>query len=156
MNCIQTSATDYDQMFWPQVVRGRGDVLHSASDAPRAWASRESRYSGCERTVQHDAKPRRRDRHPPVDTVIYSRAPIHAGKLRDRLVAGDLDVLKTLGVTPDMIGPSLLAPKTQAILAPLIEKVAFVEAINDAWAVMALVTLAVMMPCRTPERRSGA
>ena len=22
MNCIQTSATDYDQMFWPQVVRG--------------------------------------------------------------------------------------------------------------------------------------
>ncbi len=65
-------------------------------------------------------------------------------------------MLKTLGVTPDMIGPSLLAPKTQAILAPLIEKVAFVEAINDAWAVMALVTLAVMMPCRTPERRSGA
>ena len=55
-----------------------------------------------------------------------------------------------------MIGPSLLAPKTQAILAPLIEKVAFVEAINDAWAVMALVTLAVMMPCRTPERRFGA
>ena len=36
-------------------------------------------------------------------------------------------MLKTLGVTPDMIGPSLLAPKTQAILAPLIEKVAFVE-----------------------------
>ena len=40
-------------------------------------------------------------------------------------------MLKTLCVTPDMIGPSLLAPKTQAILAPLIEKVAFVEAIND-------------------------
>ena len=51
-----------------------------------------------------------------------------------------------------MIGPSLLAPKTQAILAPLIEKVAFVEAINDAWAVMALVTLAVMMPWRTLAR----
>jgi len=49
-----------------------------------------------------------------------------------------------------MIGPSLLAPKTQAILAPLIEKVAFVEAINDAWA-MALVTLAVAVPfARTP------
>ena len=62
-------------------------------------------------------------------------------------------MLKTLGVTPDMIGPSLLAPKTQAILAPLIEKVAFVEAINDAWAVMALVTLAAMLAvplARTP------
>ena len=56
-------------------------------------------------------------------------------------------------MTPDMLGPSLLAPKTQAMLAPLIDKVAFVEAINDAWAVMALMTLAVMVAvplARTP------
>jgi DHA2 family multidrug resistance protein len=88
-----------------------------------------------------------------IDTVIYSRAPIHARELRDRLAAGDLDLMKTLGVTPDMIGPSLLAPKTQAMLAPLIDKLAFVEAINDAWAVVALMTLAVMVAvplARTP------
>ena len=42
------------------------------------------------------------------------------------------------------------------MLAPLIDKVAFVEAINDAWALVALLTLAVMVPCRSPERRSGA
>ncbi len=149
MSCIQTSATDYDQMFWPQVVRGfavmfcilpptRLALGHLAkADIPDA-----SGLFNMMRNLGGAIGIR------PIDTVIYSRAPIHAGKLRDRLAAGDLDVLKTLGVTPDMIGPSLLAPKTQAILAPLIEKVAFVEAINDAWAVMALVTLAVMMPCR--------
>ena len=84
-----------------------------------------------------------------IDTIIYSRAPTHAAKLRDRLVAGDLEVMQTLGVTPDMIGPSLLAPKTQAMLAPLIDKLAFVEAINDAWA-LALVNLAVTRRPRDP------
>ena len=38
-------------------------------------------------------------------------------------------------------------------MAPLIDKVAFVEAINDAWALVALMTLAVMVAvplARTP------
>src|SRR5215208_836387 len=65
-----------------------------------------------------------------IDTVIYTRAPIHAQKLSERLATGDLEAMKTLGVTPDMMGPALLAPKTQAMLAPIIDKVAFAEAIN--------------------------
>jgi MFS transporter, DHA2 family, multidrug resistance protein len=154
MSCIQTSATDYDQMFWPQVVRGfavmfcilpptRLALGHLAkADIPDASGLfNMMRNLGGAIGIAL------------IDTVIYSRAPIHAGQFRDRLAAGDLDVLKTLGVTPDMIGPSLLAPQTQAVLAPLIEKVAFVEAINDAWAVMALVTLAAMLAvplARTP------
>ena len=71
----------------------------------------------------------------------------------DRLAAGDLDVMRTLGVTPDMLGPSLLAPQTQAVLAPLIDKTAFAEAINDAWALVALMTLAALVAvplARTP------
>jgi hypothetical protein len=61
--------------------------------------------------------------------------------------------MKALGLTPDMLGAGLADPRTQAMLAPLIDKVAFVEAINDAWAVMALLTLAVMLAvplARTP------
>ena len=47
----------------------------------------------------------------------------------------------------------MLAPKTQAALAPLIDKVAFTEAINDAWALVALMTLAALVAvplARTP------
>ena len=44
-----------------------------------------------------------------------------------------------------MLGASLADPKAQAMLAPLIDKVAFVEAINDAWALVALMTLAVIV-----------
>ena len=85
--------------------------------------------------------------------MIYTRAPIHGRQLWDRLVAGDVDVMRTLGVTPDMLGPSLLTPQTQAALAPLIDKMAFTEAINDAWALVALMTLAALVAvplARTP------
>ena len=43
-----------------------------------------------------------------------------------------------------MLGPSLRPTQDQAMLAPLIDKVAFVEAINDAWALVALMTLAAL------------
>jgi len=92
-----------------------------------------------------------------IDTIVYSRAPTHAHELMGRLVGGDLELMQTLGITPDMLGPSLMAPKTQAVLAPLIDKLAFVEAINDAWALVALLTLAVMVAvplARTPIWRT--
>jgi MFS transporter, DHA2 family, multidrug resistance protein len=133
MSCIQTSATGYDQMFWPQVVRGFA-VMFCILPPTRLALGHLAKAdipdtSGLSNIMQ---KLGGAIGIAVADTVIYSRAPIHAGKLRDPLAASDLDMLKTLGVTPAMIGPSLLAPKTHAILAPLTEKVAFVEAINDA------------------------
>jgi hypothetical protein len=50
----------------------------------------------------------------------------------------------------------MLDPKTGAAIASLVQKEAFVEAINDAWALMALITLAVLfiIPlARTPVWR---
>ena len=94
-----------------------------------------------------------------IDTVIYSRAPEHARTLIDRLAAGDADTFKTLGLPLDTVGPALLDPDKQALLAPLIDKVAFVEAINDAWALVALTTVAALaaIPWATKaaERRTG-
>jgi len=154
MSCIQTSATDYDQMFWPQVVRGfavmfcilpptrlaLGHIAKAGIPDASGLFNMMRNLGGAIGIAL-------------IDTVIYTRAPIHARKLWDRLAAGDLDVMRTLGVTPDMLGPSLLVPKTQALLAPLIDKVAFAEAINDAWALVALMTLAALVAvplARTP------
>jgi DHA2 family multidrug resistance protein len=154
MSCIQTSATDYDQMFWPQVVRGfavmfcilpptrlaLGHIAKAGIPDASGLFNMMRNLGGAIGIAL-------------IDTIIYTRAPIHAGKYTDRLAAGDLDVMRTLGVTPDMLGPALLTPKTQAMLAPLIDKLAFVEAINDAWALVALMTLAVIVAvplARTP------
>jgi DHA2 family multidrug resistance protein len=80
-----------------------------------------------------------------IDTVIYTRAPEHARTLVSRLAAGDLDAVKLLGIPPDALGSALLDPEKQAMLAPLVDKVAFVDAVNDAWALVALTTLAALV-----------
>ena len=76
-----------------------------------------------------------------IDTVVYGRAPTHARTLVDRLAAGDLDTAKLLEISPDALGTALLDPEKQVMLAPLVDKVAFTQAINDALALIALTTL---------------
>jgi hypothetical protein len=63
--------------------------------------------------------------------VIYMRAPEHAQTLVSRLTAA--------------LGPALLDRRKQALLAPLVHKAAFVEAISDAWTLIALTTLAALV-----------
>jgi DHA2 family multidrug resistance protein len=154
MSCIQTNATDYDQMFWPQVVRGfavmfcilpptrlaLGHIAKAGVPDASGLFNMMRNLGGAIGIAL-------------IDTVIYTRAPLHGRELWDRLAAGDLHVMRTLGVTPDMLGPSLLTPKAQALLTPLIDKMAFTEAINDAWALVALMTLAALVAvplARTP------
>jgi MFS transporter, DHA2 family, multidrug resistance protein len=43
------------------------------------------------------------------------------------------------------VGPALLDPEKQSMLAPLVDKVAFTQAINDAWAFVALTTLVALI-----------
>ena len=83
MSCIQTSATDYDQMFWPQVVRGfavmfcilpptRLALGHLAkADIPDASGLfNMMRNLGGAIGIAL------------IDTIIYTRAPIHARQAR--------------------------------------------------------------------------
>ncbi|MGA9084535.1 MAG: MFS transporter, partial [Pseudolabrys sp.] len=95
-----------------------------------------------------------------IDTVIYTRAPDHARTLIDRLAAGDLNAAKMLGIPPEAFGSALLDPEKQAMLAPLIEKVGFVDAINDAWTLVALTTIAalIVVPWAkgTPRPQTGS
>ncbi|MET0670901.1 MAG: DHA2 family efflux MFS transporter permease subunit [Xanthobacteraceae bacterium] len=154
MSCVQTSATDYDAMFWPQIVRGAAVMFCILPSTRLALA--------------HIAKTKIPDASglfnlmrnlggaigiAIIDTIIYTRAPIHARSLADRLAAGDIEAAKTLGIPLDLIARSFVEPAARAAVAPLIDKMAFVEAINDAWALVAVLTLAVLvaMPlARTP------
>ncbi|MGB8757539.1 MAG: MFS transporter, partial [Pseudolabrys sp.] len=80
-----------------------------------------------------------------IDTVIYTRAPEHARTLISRLAAGDLDAAGILGIPADALGSTVLDAEKQAMLASLVDKVAFVEAINDAWALVAFAALAALL-----------
>jgi DHA2 family multidrug resistance protein len=91
-----------------------------------------------------------------IDTIVYGRAPEHARALVDRLAAGDLDVAQMLGIPSNALGAVLLDPEKQSKLAPLVDKVAFTQAINDAWAFVALTTLIglIVVPLATRTARS--
>ena len=154
MSCVQTSATDYDAMFWPQIVRGAA-VMFCILPSTRLALARIAKTkipdaSGLFNLMRNLGGA---IGIAIIDTIIYTRAPIHARSLADRLAAGDIEAAKTLGIPLDLIARSFVEPAARAAVAPLIDKMAFVEAINDAWALVAVLTLAVLvaMPlARTP------
>ena len=146
LSSVQTSATDFDEMLWPQLVRGSaimfcilpptqlalGHLARTAvADASGLFNLMRNLGGAIGIAI--------------IDTVIYTRAPEHARTLVSRLTAGDLDAVKLLGIPPTALGPALLDPEKQAVLASLVKKVAFVDAVNDAWALVAIVTLAALV-----------
>ena len=146
MSCIQTPSTDFADMFWPQVVRGfavmfcilpptrlaLGHISQAGvTDASGLFNMMRNLGGAIGIAI--------------IDTIIYSRAPVHARDLTEKLIAGNLETIRALGLPPGMLGMSPTDPAAQAIVAPLIDKLAFTEAINDVWAVMAVVTLTVLI-----------
>ncbi|HEX4987955.1 MAG TPA: DHA2 family efflux MFS transporter permease subunit [Candidatus Binatia bacterium] len=156
MSAFQTKATDFDEMFWPQLVRGcaimfcilpptqlaLGQLAKSAVDDASGLFNLMRNLGGAIGIAL-------------IDTVIFTRAPEHARTLVNRLMAGDLDAAKALGIPAEMLGSTSLDPEKQAILASLVDKVAFVDAVNEAWALVALMALAALIVVPFARRAPG-
>lgn len=82
-----------------------------------------------------------------IDTVIYSRSPVHGTTIAARLQAGDVETARFIGVPPELMAarpPGTLDAQAQALLQPLVEKAALVQSINEAWALVAVLTIAAL------------
>jgi len=83
-----------------------------------------------------------------IDSIVYGRAPIHAKSIGERLMAGDIPTAKFVGIPMRMFAERTAGPidaVTQSLLEPMVNRAAFVSAMNDAWAVVAMVTLAALI-----------
>jgi MFS transporter, DHA2 family, multidrug resistance protein len=83
-----------------------------------------------------------------IDTVIYSRSEMHSAELLSRLQSGDAGTANFVGISSDMIEAFKIGPldgDMQRLLEPLIENAAFTAAINDAWLVIAAMTIAALL-----------
>ena len=134
LSTVQTRATDFDEMFWPQLIRGSaimlcilpptqlalGHLARTAIDDASGLFNLMRNLGGAIGIAL-------------IDTVIYTRTPEYARSIIGRLAAGDLDTAKALGIPPEALASAPLDPEKQALLASLVDKVAFVDAINDAW-----------------------
>jgi DHA2 family multidrug resistance protein len=142
LSTAQTRTTDFQEMFWPQLIRGAAIMFcilpptqlalgqltkDKVADASGLFNMMRNLGGAIGIAI--------------IDTIVYGRAPEHARALVDRLAAGDLDAAQMLGIPSNALGAVLLDPEKQSKLAPLVDKVAFTQAINDAWAFVALTTL---------------
>jgi DHA2 family multidrug resistance protein len=83
-----------------------------------------------------------------IDSIIYGRSGTHAQQIVDRLRAGDVEAAKFIGLSLRAFAERPSGPPTeemQAVLRPMIERAALTQAINEAWAMIALLTVAALI-----------
>ncbi|HEY9212961.1 MAG TPA: DHA2 family efflux MFS transporter permease subunit [Ancylobacter sp.] len=159
MSAFATRETDFDGMFWPQVVRGGAIMLCLLPPTRLALGG-----------LAPDAVPDASGLFnlmrnlggaigiALIDTVMFGRAPIHAEALKQRLLAGDTSAATIVGLPADALSAVTmpLDPAIEAFVRPLVEKAGLVQAINDAWAMLACVTLlGCALALLAPARRAG-
>ncbi len=157
LSAFQTKATDFDEMFWPQLLRGCAIMFCILPPTQLALGQLEKNVIGDASGIFNLM----RNLGGAIgialiDTVIYTPRPEHTRILIDHLVAGNLDTAKLVGIPADVLASAALDAEKQAALAPLVEKVAFVQAVNDAWALVALITLVALVVLPLANSTSAA
>jgi MFS transporter, DHA2 family, multidrug resistance protein len=83
-----------------------------------------------------------------IDTVIFSQSTAHGLAIAAKLRAGDVATAVGIGIPREAFLEQLGQPPdefTTELVRPLVEKAALVEAINDAWLMIAILTASAML-----------
>jgi len=142
MSCFQTWEADFDQMLWPQVVRGVAIMFCLLPPTRLALGhlapERVPNASGLFNLMRNLGGA---IGIALIDTVIWLRAPEHVDAIVQRLLAGDRATALFVGLPPDRFTGKPLEPvdaDIQELARPLVERAGLVSAINEAWAMMAI------------------
>ena len=148
LSAFQTPQTDYDAMFWPQVVRGLAIMFCLLPPTRLALGQlppmRVPDASGLFNLMRNLGGAIGLAL---IDTVIYSRSPVHGTAIMERLQRGEVETAKFIGVPLELMAmrpPGPLDAQAQALLQPLVEKAALVLSINEAWGLVAVLTIAAL------------
>ena len=144
MSAFQTRDTDFQEMFWPQVLRGTA-IMFCLLPPTRLALGHLAKEQ-----VAHGSGLFNLMRNlggaiglALIDTVIYGRAPIHGEVLAERLRQGEVEAGRIVGLPDGLLkGEPIgeISASMESFVRPLIEKVALVQAINEAWALLAILT----------------
>ena len=144
-SAFQPASADYQEMFWPQVVRGVGIMFCllpptriALGDLPQAEVADASGLFNLMRNLGGAIGIAL------IDTIIYGRVGLHAQAFRDRLMAGDTAAAKAIGLAPELLRNRPRGVSEEAAIAyvrPLVEKASLALCVNEAWALLAGVAL---------------
>jgi DHA2 family multidrug resistance protein len=145
LSAFQAEDTDFAGMFWPQVVRGAAIMFCliaplriALTHLPALAVPDASGLFNLMRNLGGAIGIAL------VDTVIYGRSPAYVNEIAARLKAGDMGMAKQVGIPIDTFIKRLHGPiddAEQAVLKHLIEKLALTHVINEAWLMLAGLTL---------------
>lgn len=149
LSAFQTPDTDAAQMVWPQLTRGVAIMFCLLPPTRLALGhielSRVPDASGVFNLMRNLGGAIGLAL---IDTILFGRVPEIAAGLIQRLSEGDAATAAFIGLPPAQLalmpaGP--IDPASLSLVQPLIEKAALTMAINDAWAMIALMTLSAML-----------
>ena len=160
MSAFETAQTGFSQMFWPQIVRGvaimfcllpptRMALGHLADEAVADASGLFNLMRNLGGAIGLAL----------IDTVLYGRAPQHAQAIAAKLQAGDRLTAQAVGIPLDLFamrGTGPIDPATRAMLQPMVERLAFARAANEAWAMVAALTATAVLSLALAPRRPRA
>ena len=141
LNGFSTSATDFNGLFWPQILRGVAMMLcllPATRLALDGWPPEDvADASGIFNLMRNLGGAIGISL---IDTILQQRTPDHVTALVARLQAGDPGAANLVGLPVALFHNRPMGPideMTRAVITPLIKAAALTESVNEAWFLMA-------------------
>jgi DHA2 family multidrug resistance protein len=141
-NGFATVQTDFDGLFWPQVLRGASlllCLLPATRLAMDCWPEDDLAEASAIFNLMRNLGGAIGIAL--IDTILEQRSAGHAAHLVARLSAGDPNAARLVGLPLAQfhnVPLGLIDPLTQAIVKPMVERAALAQSFNEAWFALAL------------------
>jgi DHA2 family multidrug resistance protein len=145
MSAFQPRVADFDQMFWPQVVRGFAIMFCLLPPTRIALGALEEAEvpdaSGLFNLMRNLGGA---IGIALIDTILFGRSMIYAEDFRVRLLAGDITAAIAIGLDPQRLIDRPPGPPDAAAISfvrPMVERASLAICVNEAWAMLACVAV---------------
>jgi DHA2 family multidrug resistance protein len=145
MSAFQPRTADFDEMLWPQIIRGVAIMFCllpptriALGSLPEAEVADASGLFNLMRNLGGAIGIAL------IDTILYGRSIVYAEDFRVRLLAGDVTAAQAIGLDPKLLidrPPGLSDEAAVAFVRPLVEKASLALCVNEAWAMLACVAI---------------
>src|SRR5450755_5184640 len=145
LSAFQPRIADFDEMFWPQILRGVAIMFCllpptriALGSLPEAEIADASGLFNLMRNLGGAIGIAL------IDTILYGRVAGYAENFRDRLLAGDVTAAQAIGLSTKLFLSRPPGPPDEASISfvrPMVEKASLALCVNEAWAMLACVAV---------------
>jgi DHA2 family multidrug resistance protein len=145
LSYFQPRTADFDEMFWPQILRGVAIMFCLLPPTRIALgALPEDEIADASALFNLMRNLGGAIGIALIDTILYGRVAIYAEDFRDRLLARDVTAAQAIGLDPKLLLDRPPGPPDEAAIAfvrPMVEKASLALCVNEAWLLLACVAL---------------